>query len=135
MCSSSDSTALFVVADAIGGCPIVIKNVTSHNSEHQIVTFTDKEYKMKNCAAAYSPIDCAALMITRSGTLKLVNLRPAPRFWHVLQMGSEQLDVSERQWRFCSLRMSMDGHRGLALDKRGNLLVTDFFIADTSESN
>ena len=122
--SSFDSSSLLIVADAENASPVLVKNIASPNQH--IVTFSGKEYKYKNCCAAYSPLNNAALLITRFGKLKLANLSAGSKIWTVFEL-EEQLDSSERHWwRFCSLEFSRDGRRALALDTRGKLLVMDF---------
>ena len=64
-------------------------------------------------------------MINRDGHLKLVSGLAGG--WSIERVNKEQkLDVSDTKWRVCSLVFSSDGHRALALDSTGKLLVTDF---------
>jgi hypothetical protein len=122
------------VSDAANAFPVLVKNITSPASEHQMTTLKGEEYKYKNCCAAYSPLTNAALMITRSGTVKLANCSTGKRTWQTAKIGSEQLDVGDKHWRFCSLGFSKDGYRALALDRRGKMLVTDFTTGERSGS-
>ena len=126
--SSCDSSSLLIVADAINGHPIILKNITSQSKDHEIVRLNEKDYKYKNRCAAYSPLFHAALVITRSGTVKLANCSPGVKTWTVVEVG-ERMDVATKQWQCCSLAFSRDGYRALALDRKGRLLVTDFITA------
>jgi|ERR1700737_3851987 len=130
--SAHDSSSLFVTADANQGFPVLVKNITSPASEHKVTTFQNGDYKYKNCCTAYSPLTSAALIITRSGTVKLANCSTGNRTWTTAKIGAEQLDVADMQWRFCSLGFSRDGYRALALDRRGKLFVTDFTTEETT---
>jgi hypothetical protein len=124
-CSSWDSTALLILADALDAYPVIVSNITSSSEQHQITTLTEKEYKYKNCCAAYSPLADSAVIITRSGTIKLVNCSTGLKHWTVLEVG-EQLDISGRQWRCCSVEFSRDGYRALVLDRKGKLFMLEF---------
>lgn len=124
-CSSWDSTALLILADASNAYPVIVKNITSSSGQHQITTLSEKEYKYKNCCAAYSPLADSAVIITRSGTIKLVNCSTGLKNWTVLEVG-EQLDISGRQWRHCSVGFSRDGYRALILDRKGKLFLLEF---------
>lgn len=82
-------------------------------------------YKDTNCRVAYSPISSAALLVTRTGTVKLVNCAMKGRKWTVVDLSKEKMD-DMKPWRYCSLGFSKDGYRGLALDRRAKLLVVEF---------
>src|SRR5436190_14956170 len=130
--SSFDSSSLLIIADAENASPVIVKNIAEPKAH--IVTLNEKEYKYKNCCAAYSPLNHAALLITRFGTLKLVNLNAGPKRWTVIDL-EEELDSSGRHWwQFCSLQFSRDGRRALALDRKGKLLIIDFTYS-SSETN
>ena len=118
-CSSRDSTSLLVLADALNAYPVIVKNIASP-LEQQIV-LSDKEYKYKNWCGAYSPIADSALIVTRSGTVKLANCSPGLRSWGAVEIG-KRLSVS----RGCSVGFSSDGYRAVALDRKGKLLLLEF---------
>lgn len=125
--SSYVSSSILILADAKKAYPRIIKNITSSNVRP--VTFSDKTYKFQNCCAAFSPLDDVALIITRSGTVKLANFREGFNGWTIGEL-SVELDSSEEQWwRFCSLGFSKDGYRAFALDLKGTLLIIDFVPA------
>lgn len=123
--SCCDSTGLLIIADASDAYPVIVKNITSPSDQHQSITFSEKEYKYKNRCAAYSPLSNSAMIITRSGTVKLANCSLGLKSWTVVEVG-ERMVVSGR---CCSLGFSTDGSRVLALDRRGKLLVLEFSIS------
>jgi hypothetical protein len=129
--SSHDSTSLVVIAYAEKAYPVIVRNITSYEKENK-VEFLGEAYKDTNCCIAYSPISSAALMITRTGTLKLANYAGGTPRWTVIEMGKEKLD-DKQPWRYCSVAFSKDGFRGLAVDRRGKVLVIDF-TAERRES-
>jgi hypothetical protein len=122
--SSHDSSSLVVIAYAEKAYPVIVSNITSLEKEKK-VDFLSEAYKDTNCCVTYSPISSSALMITRTGTLKLANCAGGNPRWSVIEMGKEKLD-DKQPWRYSSLAFSKDGFRGLALDRRGKVLVVDF---------
>jgi hypothetical protein len=114
---------LLVISDATHGYPVLVKNITSPASDHETTALSAKEYKFKNCLAAFSPVAYAAVVITRSGTAKLINCGSAD--WKVVELGKESLVLGKR-WSYCGVGFSTSGYRALALDRRGKLLVVDF---------
>jgi hypothetical protein len=125
--SSGDTTALLVLSDAAEAYPVIVKEFTSLPANLQTFPLFEQEYKYKNCCGAYSPVSNTALIITRSGTLKMINCSTSgTKSWTVLEAGLESLDVGERQWMVCSLQFSRDGYRALALDRKGKLIIIDF---------
>jgi hypothetical protein len=119
-----------------------VSNITSLDKENEVdflsaayneayneneFDFLSEAYKDTNCCVAYSPISSAALMITRTGTLKLANCASGDRRWSVIKMGKEKLD-DKQPWRYSSLAFSKDGFRGLALDRTGKVLAIDFKV-------
>jgi len=123
--SSLDSKALLILADAPNGFPVIIKNITSPSNEHQEVSLNAKEYKYRNCCAAYSPLSHFALIITRAGTIKMINCDTGPKAWTVVNVG-ETVNVSGTYWQVCSLVFSRDGDRAVAFDCKGKVVVMDF---------
>jgi len=121
--SSFDGTALLVLADANNGYPVLIKDIF-HGQ--QPVMFN--EYKFKNRFGVYSPISNTALIITRKGTVKLLNLAEGRRLWHMKELSDEQLELNPRRERDCSLGFSSDGTRAIAMDSKGQLIIIDFSI-------
>jgi hypothetical protein len=114
---------LLIISDANHGYPVLVKNFTSPSSEHETTALSSKEYKFKNCLAAFSPVTSAAVVITRSGTAKLINCGSAD--WKVVELGKESLDLGKR-WSYCGLEFSTSGYRALALDRWGKLFVFNF---------
>src|SRR5271170_1263434 len=124
--SSPACTSLLVVSDAEGAYPVIVNNITSPEELQDPILLEGKDtYKFKNCCAAYSPSFNAALIITRAGTVKLVNCGTGNKTWHVAELG-ERLDVGDQSWQFCALGFSRDGNRALALDRRGKIMMADF---------
>jgi len=75
------------------------------------------------------------LVITRSGTVKLINCSTTGnKPWTVHEAGLESLHVGGRQWRVCSLQFSKDGYRALAFDRKGKLLIIDFTMESPGET-
>ena len=124
--SSPACTSLLVVSDAEGAYPVIVNNIISPEELHDPIPLVGKDtYKFKNCCAAYSPSFNAALIITRAGTVKLVNCGTGNKTWHVAELG-ERLDVGDKSWQYCALGFSRDGNRALALDRRGKIMMADF---------
>jgi hypothetical protein len=125
-----------VLSDAFEAYPLIVKEITSLPAKTQTFTLFEPEYKYKNCCGAYSPVSKSALVITRSGTLKLINCSTSgTKRWTVLEAGLESLDVAERQWMVCSLQFSRDGYRALALDRKGKLFIVDFTAEMATEGS
>ena len=89
--SSHDSTSLVVIAYAEKRYPVIVRNIISYEKENK-VEFLGEGYKDTNCCIAYSPISSAALMITRTGTLKLANYDGGTPRWTVIEIEKEKLD-------------------------------------------
>jgi hypothetical protein len=125
--SAPNASALLVISDADGAYPVIVNNITSPENTHEVITLTGKDtYKYKNCCAVYAPGFHAALIITRSGTVKIINCSTSNfKSWTFAELG-ESLNVSDKQWLKCSLGFSRDGSRAIALDWRGKLLMADF---------
>jgi WD40 repeat protein len=122
--SSSHSSSLLVVSYAKKAYPMLVGNMTLPGKELKIIPMGEV-YKDTNCRVAYSPISSAALVITRTGTVKLVNCATNTSVWNVLDLSKEKMD-DMKPWRYCNLAFSKDGYRGLALDRRGKLLIVEF---------
>ena len=115
-----------MVADAIGGYPVVVTSITSPMDQtHEVVYLSSKDYKYKNCATIWLPLFNAALVFTRSGTAKVINCKPQQNSWTVDELKGS-LHFSDNEWRYSSLGVSSDGYRALALDRRGKLLIVEF---------
>ena len=124
--SSPTCTSLLVVSDAEGAYPVIVNNIIYPEEHHDPIPLEGKDtYKFKNCCATYSPSFNAALIVTRAGTVKLVNCGTGNKSWHVAELG-ERLDVGDRQWQYCAIGFSKDGNRALALDRRGKIMMADF---------
>ena len=115
---------MLVIADAINGHPILVKNIL--NDKREVVSF--KDYKYKNRFVAFSPIANAALLITRHGTIKWANFGEGHIAWSLVQLGDEQLELNSRQWGSRCLGMFPEGMRGIAVDASGRLFFIDFSI-------
>ena len=90
----------------------------------------DKEYGYENGCVAYStlPNVNVALIIPVTGHVKLINCNPpGKRGWRAERMAHETMDT-KKPWIDCSLRISNDGLIGLALDRRGKLVVIKFIL-------
>jgi hypothetical protein len=111
---------LLVIADAINGHPMLVKNIL--NDKREVVLFMD--YKYKNRFVAFSPIANAALLITRHGTIKWASFEEGS----LVQLGDEQLKLNSPQWGSRCLGMFPDGMRGIAVDASGRLFFIDFSI-------
>jgi len=128
--SSSTSKSLLVVAYANGIYPIILKNVTLRKREIEVVSLANDrtdydDYTDRNCCAAYSPLANVALIISSTGTVKVANCTLGSRKWNVDKMLNEKLDGAQ-PWLDCSLAISNDGLLGLALDRRGKLVIVKF---------
>jgi WD40 repeat protein len=122
--SSSHSSSLLIVSYAKKAYPVLVGNIVFPGKELKILPMGEV-YKDTNCRVAYSPISSAALIITRTGTVKLVNCATKSSGWTVVDLSKEKMD-DMKPWRYCSLAFSRDGYRGLALDRRGKLLIVEF---------
>jgi hypothetical protein len=124
--SSLTSESLLVISDADSAYPVIVDHIASPTVQHKIRTLVGKDtYKYKNCYAAYSPLAHAALIITRSGTVKLINCSTGTKTWEIAEIG-EFMDVGDGPGSSCSLGFSKCGTRALALDRKGKVLVADF---------
>jgi hypothetical protein len=121
--SLRDSSSLLAIADADNAFPVIVHKITRSEREHT-VSSTNSAYKFKNCRVACSPCFDVALMITRSGSVKVINCNMEERSWYVKEM-SEQVDMSKGHWRECSVAFSQDGTRGIVLDWRGRMMFID----------
>lgn len=102
-----------------------MKNIIIPSETYEVIHLDGKDFESTNCSAAYSPSWTAALVLNRSGTLK--QLSYSAKKWTIEPVNkNNNLDVSGERWQFCSLGFSRDGHRALALDFTGKLLVMDF---------
>jgi hypothetical protein len=99
---------------------MIVNNIASE--EHQALELTGKDYKYHNRCVAYSPLFHYALIITRYGTVKMINCSAVANAWMV----GEKMAVSGSDWRFCSLTFSRDGYRAVALDRKGKMVVIEF---------
>ena len=99
-----------------------MRNVTSPDLEPQTIHLSKDIYKDKNCLAANSPVSNVALIIERSGLVKLVNCSTGQNTWKVHDLGR----LENRGWQFWALGFSSDGCRALALDRKGKLLIAEF---------
>jgi hypothetical protein len=121
--SLRNSSSLLVIADADKAFPVIVHKITRSERQHN-VSSTDSAYKFKNCRVACSPCFDVALMITRSGSVKVINCNTEEKSWHVKEL-SEQVDVSKGHWTECSVAFSQDGTRGIVLDWRGRMMFID----------
>jgi len=124
--SSADSTSLLVISDADQAYPVIVKNITSSEEKHVLTPLVGKDnaYKFKNCCAAYAPSFSAALIITRAGTVKLINCSTEYKSWEIAELG-EGIDVGDKFWQYCGLGFSRDGSRAIAVDRRGKMIMAD----------
>jgi len=125
--STHDSTSLFIVADAIHGYPVIVRNIIVQSDKYDVIHLDDKKFERTIRCGAFCPVNdwSVALIVNRSGQLKLVS--PGATGWSVEPINKQpKVDVQEMRWRVCSLVFSRDGHRAVALDLTGKLLVTDF---------
>jgi hypothetical protein len=124
--SLHDSSSLVVIADADKSYPLIVKNIIQSERSHVINSLSGKDgtYKYKNCRIACNPCFDAALIVTRSGSVKLINCKVEDRTWEVKEM-SEQVDVSKGHWMDSSAGFSRDGSRGIILDWRGRMMFID----------
>jgi hypothetical protein len=99
---------------------MIVNNIASE--EHQPLELGGKDYKYHNRCVAYSPLSHIALIITRKGTVKMINCSAVTKAWMV----GEKMEVSGPNWRFCSLNFSRDGYRAVALDRKGKMVVIEF---------
>lgn len=130
--STSNSRSLLAVAYASKVYPVVLKNVTSRNEDVEVMSLVNNDkdcndYTDKNCCVAYSPIANVALIIPLDGPVKLVNCALGKRGWNIDKMMNEKMD-GEQPWLDCSLIISNDGLLGLALDRRGKLVLVRFIV-------
>jgi hypothetical protein len=108
----------------------MLKNVTSRKKGVEAVSLANErkdyeDYTDKNCCVASSPLADMALIISLNGTVKLANCTPGSRRWNIDKMLNEKMDGSQ-PWLDCSLAISNDGLLGLALDRRGKLVIVKF---------
>ena len=132
--SSSASRSLLVVANSQKLYPFILKYITSKEKSPEVVSLVDnkdkKDYGDENGCVAYSTIPDVhiALIIPVKGPVKLINCSPpGKRRWTVERMANETMDT-KLPWIDCSLRISNDGLVGLALDRRGKLVLVKFIL-------
>ena len=130
MRSSSTSRSLIIVASATKVFPFVLKNVTSRKKDLEVITLVNgntdaNDYGDKNGCVAYSPLGNVALIVPINGHVKLANCNSGNRTWNVDRMAHEKLNGAQ-PWVDCSLVISNDGYLGLALDRRGKLVLIKF---------
>ena len=114
-----------MVTYAENAYPVILKNITrSPDPEFRVIKLS-KDYKDTNCCVIYSPVQNAALVITRTGSVKLANCAPGRVQWTIHPLSKEKLDHME-PWRYCSLGFSQKGLRAVALDRKGKLVVIKF---------
>ena len=119
--SSPDSSSLLVVAIAEGSYPVLLKNVMKQDS--LVDTVLGKTYKDNVCRAAYLLSFNVAVMVTRSGTVKIANFGTG----QIHQVGDKTKKLDHKgPWSSCSLGFCDVGMFALALDRRGKLLVIKF---------
>lgn len=131
--SSTKSPTLIVVASANKIYPYILKNITSKTKALEIVTLVRvnnnkdaEDYCDKNGCVAFSPLGNVALLIPANEFVRLANCSSKPdRKWNVDKMEYEKMDGSQ-PWVDCSLVISTDGYLGLALDRRGKLVLIKF---------
>ena len=115
-----------MLSDADEAYPVIVQNITSTVESQEAFVLSGKDtYKFKNSCTAFSPTFNGALVVTRAGTVKMINCRTGVKTWHVAEV-VESLDVSDKSWQFSSVEFSRDGRRAIALDRRGKLIMVDF---------
>ena len=126
MVSLRDSKSLLVVADADKAYPLIVKNIVQSERSHVISSLSGKDgaYKYKNIRVACNPSFDVAIVVTRSGTVKLINCNLEDKSWQVKEM-SEEIDVSKGRWMECSVGFSVDGTRGIVLDWKGRMMFIE----------
>ena len=80
-----------------------------------------KEYKDNICRIALVPFYNAALMISRTGSVKVANFSTQ----EIFDLNAKKMDDYEPWW-LCSVGFSENGSLGLVLDRKANLLAIRF---------
>ena len=129
--SSKKSPTLIVVASATKAFPFILKNITSKTKELVVVPLVynkkdEEDYGDKIGCVAFSPLGNVALLVPINDFVRLANCNSAQdRKWTVDKMQYEKMNGAQ-PWVDCSLAISNDGYLGLALDKRGKLVLIRF---------
>jgi len=126
MVSFRDSKSLVVVADADKAYPLIVKDIVQSERSHVISSLSGKDgaYKYKNSRVVCNPCFDVAIVVTRSGTVKIINCNLDDKTWQVKEM-SEAVDVSKGHWMECSVGFSQDGTRGIVLDWKGRMMFIE----------
>ena len=122
--TDTSSPTLSLLSIAPKPYPVIVKHVTWRDPGPSDRCELPTEFKYNICCAKFSPVSSAALLITRSGSIKLGNCAAGANKASIAAITNERVD-EKQLWRYCSLAISDDGNRGFATDRR-KYLVFEF---------